>query len=115
MAVEKTVFKKIIDGEIPAEIVFEDDLCLAFRDVSPQAPTHVLIIPKREIRSLAELEDEDQSLIGHLMLVTRKLAADLGHDEGFRTVINTGDGGGQTVPHLHIHLMAGRSLSWPPG
>ncbi len=115
MSAEKTIFKKIIDGEIPADVVFEDDQCLAFRDVNPQAPTHVLIIPRREIRSLADLSEEDQALIGHLMLVTRKIAADLGHTNGFRTVINTGDEGGQTVHHLHIHLLAGRSLSWPPG
>lgn len=115
MSQEKTIFKKIIDGEISADVVYEDEHCLAFRDINPQAPTHVLVIPRREIPSLAELSDDDQSLIGHLMLVTRQIAVELGHTDGFRTVINTGDGGGQTVPHLHIHLLAGRSLSWPPG
>lgn len=112
---EKTIFKRIIDGEIPADIVYEDDRCLAFRDVNPQAPTHVLVIPRREIQSLAQLEDSDEALIGHMMLVVRKLAAELGHTNGFRTVINTGSEGGQTVDHLHIHLIAGRDLTWPPG
>ncbi|MFK7822407.1 MAG: histidine triad nucleotide-binding protein [Planctomycetaceae bacterium] len=112
---EKTIFKRILDGEIPADIVFEDDLCMAFRDVNPQAPTHVLVIPRREITSLAHLKDDDEALIGHMMLVVRKIAADLGHTDGFRTVINTGSEGGQTVDHLHIHLLAGRGLEWPPG
>ena len=112
---EKTIFKRIIDGEIPADVVYEDDKCLAFRDVNPQAPTHVLIIPRREIPSLAHLEDDDEGLIGHMMLVVRRLAAELGHTNGFRTVINTGTEGGQTVDHLHIHLIAGRDLTWPPG
>lgn len=109
-----TVFKRIINKEIPADIVYEDDLCLAFHDVSPQAPTHILIIPRKEVPSLADLSDDDEKLIGHLMLVTRKIAKELGVD-GYRTVINTGAKGGQTVPHLHIHLLAGRPLSWPPG
>lgn len=112
---EPTIFKRIIDGEISADVVYEDSLCLAFHDISPQAPVHVLVIPKREIPSLAHLEDGDQALVGHLMLVTRKLAADLGLARGFRTVINTGEEGGQTVDHLHIHLLSGRPLSWPPG
>lgn len=116
MSEEKTIFKKIIDKEIPADIVYEDDLCLAFRDVSPQAPTHILIIPKKEIRSLADVSDEDKELLGHLMLMTSQLAGKMGlHETGFRTTINTGEGGGQTVFHLHIHLMGGRSLGWPPG
>ncbi len=112
---EKTIFKRIIDGEIPAEIIHEDSRCIAFHDVSPQAPTHVLVIPRKEIPSLAHAAVGDQELLGHLLLVTRQLAADLGHDGGFRTVINTGDDGGQTVDHLHIHLIAGRDLTWPPG
>lgn len=116
MSSEKTIFKRIIDGEIPADVVFEDDLCLAFRDVSPQAPTHILVIPKKEIASLAEADESDGELLGHLLLTVRKIAADLGLDEtGYRTVINTGAGGGQTVFHLHIHLLGGRSLDWPPG
>ena len=115
MSAEKTIFKRIIDKEIPADIVHEDDLCLAFRDVSPQAPTHVLVIPKKEIASLADVQDEDSVLIGHLFAIVRKLAEDLGLDAGYRTVINCGSDGGQSVDHLHIHLLGGRALSWPPG
>ena len=110
-----TIFKKIIDREIPADIVYEDDLCIAFRDVQPQAPTHVLLIPKKEIRSLADLSNEDQSLAGHLLLVLGKLAKDLGLDAGFRVVVNTGADGGQPVDHLHFHLLGGRPRQWPPG
>ncbi|MBM83000.1 MAG: histidine triad nucleotide-binding protein [Planctomycetaceae bacterium] len=110
-----TIFKKIINREIPADIVYEDDVCMAFKDVSPQAPVHVLVIPKKEIVSLANAEDDDKELLGHLLLTVKKLAAELGLDEGYRTIINTGEGGGQTVFHLHIHLMGGRSLTWPPG
>ena len=112
---EKTIFKRIIDGEIPADRVYEDDLCLAFNDVNPQAPTHILIIPKKEIVSLAHTDESDKEVLGHLLLVARQIAADLGHSDGFRTIINTGAGGGQTVFHLHVHLMAGRDLTWPPG
>lgn len=112
---EKTIFKRIIDGEIPADTVYEDDRCLAFRDVNPQAPTHVLVIPKKEIPSLAHADETDQELLGHLMLVTRRIASDLGLSAGYRTMINTGQEGGQTVHHLHIHLLAGRPLVWPPG
>jgi histidine triad (HIT) family protein len=112
---EKTIFKRILDGEIPADVVYEDELCLAFRDVSPQAPTHVLVIPRKEIQSIVHLQPEDQALIGHMLLVVQKIAIDLGHSDGFRTVINTGKEGGQTVDHLHIHLLAGRGLQWPPG
>ena len=112
---EPTIFKRIIDKEIPADIVYEDDRCLAFKDISPQAPVHVLVIPKEEIQSLAHTEDAHGDLLGHLLLVTRSLARDMGLDNGFRTIINTGAGGGQTVDHLHIHLMGGRSLTWPPG
>lgn len=112
---EKTIFKKIIDKEIPAEIVYEDDLCLAFPDISPQAPVHLLIIPKEEIVSLAEVEESHQQLLGHLMLVVSKLAKLQGLDDGYRTILNTGADGGQTVFHMHIHLMGKRSLAWPPG
>jgi len=115
MSDDKTIFKRIIDKEIPAEILYEDDRCMAFRDVNPQAATHVLIIPKREIPSLDHLEDSDESLIGHLFLVTRKLAGEFGLTSGYRTVINCGPDGGQTVDHLHIHLLGGRALTWPPG
>ena len=115
MSSEKTIFKRIIDKEISADIVFEDDRCLAFRDINPKAPTHVLVIPKKEIPSLADASDEDTDLIGHLFLVTRQLASELGLENGYRTVINCGADGGQTVDHLHVHLLGGRAMSWPPG
>jgi len=111
-----TLFKKIIDKKIPADIVFEDELCLAFKDIQPQAPTHILIIPKKEIRSLAEVTEQDKDLLGHLLLKTHEIAKNLGLDsDGYRVVINTNEHGGQTVYHLHVHLLAGRPLVWPPG
>ncbi|MBM4003286.1 MAG: histidine triad nucleotide-binding protein [Planctomycetes bacterium] len=110
-----TVFKKIIDRQIPADIVFEDAECLAFRDIQPQAPTHLLVIPKREIRSLAESQPSDSALLGHLLRVAAELATRLGLDNGYRVVINTGADGGQSVDHLHLHLLGGRPLRWPPG
>jgi len=110
-----TIFTKIINREVPAEIVYEDDRALAFRDLNPQAPTHVLVIPKREITSLNNLQETDESLIGHLFLVVQKLATRLNLENGYRTVINCGQDGGQTVGHIHIHLLGGRSLGWPPG
>jgi len=112
---EKTIFKRIIDGEIPADILYQDDQCLAFRDVSPQAPTHVLVIPKREIASLADLRDDDAELAGHMLLVVRKLAKDLGLTDGYRVIANTGPDAGQSVDHLHFHLLGGRPMKWPPG
>lgn len=112
---EKTIFKRIIDGEIPAKIVHDDDLCLAFVDVAPQAPTHVIVIPKKEIPSLNEVADEDAALVGHLIVTIRKLAAQLKLDDGYRVVVNCGPYGGQTVDHLHFHLLGGRPLMWPPG
>ncbi|MEO8496105.1 MAG: histidine triad nucleotide-binding protein [Planctomycetota bacterium] len=112
---DKTIFKRIIDKEIPADIIYEDDLCLAFRDISPQAPTHVLVIPKQEIASVAAIADEDQALIGHLYLVIRNLANQLGLGNGYRVVVNCGADGGQAVDHLHFHLLGGRQLKWPPG
>lgn len=110
-----TIFKKIIDRELPAEIVYEDDRCLAFKDINPAAPTHVLVIPKREIPSLAAVVDSDEALVGHLVLVCTKLAVELGLDNGYRVVCNCGSDGGQTVDHLHFHLLGGRAMSWPPG
>ena len=110
-----TIFLKIIIREIPADIVYEDDLCLAFRDVNPQAPVHVLLIPKKPIISLRELTPEDTELCSHLLLTVPKVADLLGLDGGYRTVINTGTDGGQSVYHLHIHILGGRSLDWPPG
>ncbi|MBL4886028.1 MAG: histidine triad nucleotide-binding protein [Planctomycetaceae bacterium] len=112
---ETTIFDKILSREIPAEIVYEDDLCLAFNDINPQAPIHILIIPKKRIASLAEVKDEDAPLLGHLLLVISKLAKQVGLESGYRTVLNTGTDGGQDVYHLHFHLLGKRSLNWPPG
>ena len=112
---EKTIFKRIIDGEIPAKVVHDDELCLAFHDVSPQAPTHVLVIPKKEIASVDAISDGDAALLGHMWVVIGKLAGELGLGDGYRVVVNCGKDGGQTVDHLHFHLLGGRSLSWPPG
>jgi histidine triad (HIT) family protein len=112
---EPSIFQKIIDREVDADIVHEDDRCIAFRDINPQAPTHILIVPKRPIPSLDDVEDEDADLLGHLHLVARDLAREEGLRDGYRTVINTGDDGGQTVYHLHMHLLGGRRLDWPPG
>lgn len=111
----KTIFKRIIDKEVPARIAYEDDLCLAFHDVNPQAPTHVLVIPKKEIASLAQLGADEQLLLGHLLLVVRRLAEELGLASGYRVVVNCGPDGGQSVDHLHLHLLGGRTMKWPPG
>jgi len=111
----KTIFKKIIDKEIQANICYEDDRCLAFHDVAPQAPVHVLVLPKKEIASLNDLSDSDDELISHLLSVVRRLAQELQLDGGYRVVINCGPDGGQSVDHLHIHLLGGRPLTWPPG
>jgi len=111
----RTIFQKIIDREIPADIVFEDDRCLAFRDVSPQAPTHVLLIPKQAIPSLDAVSDGDAQLMGHLWQVIRDLARQLDLGGGYRVVVNCGADGGQTVDHLHFHLLGGRAMTWPPG
>ena len=112
---EKTIFKKIIDGEIPANIVHEDEHCLAFHDVNPQAPIHVLVIPRKEIASVDVIADEDRQVIGHMWCVIRDLAKKLGLRDGYRVVVNCGKDGGQAVDHLHYHLLGGRSLKWPPG
>ena len=110
-----TIFTKIINREIPADIVYEDEQCLAFRDVNPQAPVHVLLIPKKPVESLDAFTDSDEDLAGHLLMKVPAIAAQLGLSNGFRTVTNTGQDGGQTVFHLHIHILGGRELSWPPG
>ena len=110
-----TIFQKIIDKEIPADIVYEDEQALAFRDIQPQAPTHILVIPKKEIVSVDALDDEDSPLVGHLWQVIRRLAQKEGLVDGYRVVTNCGPDGGQTVDHLHFHLLGGRSLAWPPG
>lgn len=113
-----TIFEKIIAREIPAEIVHEDDHCIVFHDIEPQAPVHVLIVPKKVIPRVGEASAQDQDVLGHLLLTAGQVATKLGvnsADEGFRVVINNGKNGGETVPHLHVHLLAGRSLVWPPG
>lgn len=110
-----TIFKRIISREIPADIVYEDELLLAFRDVNPQAPIHILLIPKKDIRSLDDLESEDRDLMGHLLLTVKRIAREQGLDNGYRIAINCGDEGGQSVDHLHIHILGGRAMMWPPG
>ncbi|MDR3199235.1 MAG: histidine triad nucleotide-binding protein [Planctomycetaceae bacterium] len=112
---EKTIFKRIIDKEIPAQIVYEDDLCMAFNDVNPQAPVHILLIPKKEIASTNQLTEEDTPLLGHLYGVLRQLVKEFNLQDGYRVVTNCGQDGGQTVYHLHFHLLGGRPLLWPPG
>lgn len=111
----KSVFQRIIDREIPADIVFEDDQCLAFRDVQPQAPVHILVIPKHPLEGLDAVQPADAALLGHLLVVTGELARQHQLDQGFRVVTNSGVWGGQTVRHLHFHLLGGRTFSWPPG
>ena len=112
----KTLFEKIIAREIPATIVYEDDLVFALRDINPQAPKHVLVIPKKPIPRLAEAAAADQALLGHLLLKAAEIAGKLGLDgTGYRLVINNGEDGGETVPHMHIHILGGRRLAWPPG
>ena len=110
-----TIFTKIINKEIPADIVYEDDLCLAFRDINPQAPVHLLVIPKKPLATLADAETEDQEMIGHLLLVANIVAEKEGVGDAFRLVLNNGAGAGQEVAHLHLHVLAGRSFTWPPG
>lgn len=111
----ETIFTKIINKEIPADIVYEDDLCLAFHDIQPQAPVHVLLIPKQEIENVASLTEDDKDIAGYLLLKVREVAEILKLDQGYRVVANCGQDGGQTVDHLHIHILGGRSLKWPPG
>jgi histidine triad (HIT) family protein len=111
----KTIFKRIIDREIPATVVYEDERCMAFKDVNPQAPVHILVIPKKEIPSLSEMTDDDAALAGHLLAVVRKLALERNLADGYRVVLNNGPDAGQSVPHLHFHLLGGRPMAWPPG
>ncbi|MFO8038443.1 MAG: histidine triad nucleotide-binding protein [Sodalinema sp.] len=110
-----TIFGKIIRKEIPADILYEDDQCLAFRDIAPQAPTHFLVIPKKSIPKLADADDSDEQLLGHLLIIARTIATREQLEKGYRVVINTSEHGGQTVDHLHIHVLGGRPLTWPPG
>ncbi|MDG2060489.1 MAG: histidine triad nucleotide-binding protein [SAR86 cluster bacterium] len=109
------LFQKIIDREIPADIIYEDDLSLVFKDINPIAPIHLLIIPKKQIAKIADAEESDQDILGHLMLVAGNVARQLGVEEAFRLVVNNGEGAQQSVFHLHIHLLAGREFNWPPG
>lgn len=112
----KTLFEKIRDREIPAEIVHEDDVCLCFRDIAPQAPVHLLVVPRKPIPRVAEATAEDQATLGHLLLTAADVARKQGFaEDGFRLVINNGPHGGEAVPHLHVHVLAGRQLEWPPG
>lgn len=115
MTTPDTIFGKIIRREIPADIVYEDNLCLAFRDVAPQAPVHILVIPKNPIAKLEVAGSSDHALLGHLLLTVKKVAAQVGLTNGYRVVINNGNDGGQTVDHLHLHILGGRQLQWPPG
>jgi histidine triad (HIT) family protein len=113
---EKTLFEKICDKEIPATLVFEDERCVAFRDISPQAPLHILVIPRKAIPRIGLAEGEDEGLLGHLLLTAAQVARSEGIAEsGYRLVINNGPHGGEAVPHLHVHLLGGRQLVWPPG
>lgn len=109
------IFKKIIDGEMQADIVYEDSQCIAFKDINPQAPTHVLIIPRRVLRTHDVITEVDEQLLGHMHVVARDIATQLGLIDGYRLVINCQESAGQTVPHLHMHLLAGRDFTWPPG
>ncbi len=112
----KTIFQKIIDREIPAKLAHEDDLCIAIHDINPQAPVHVLVIPKKHLARVGEATVSDQALLGHLLLTAAALAKKLGVAEsGYRLVINNGPDGGESVPHLHVHLLGQRLLAWPPG
>ncbi len=111
----KTLFERIIDREIPASIVHEDSLCMAFRDIAPQAPVHVLVVPRRPVAAISEAADDDERLLGHLLLTARDIARAEGLEAGYRIVINTGPDGGQTVDHLHVHVLGGRAMGWPPG
>lgn len=111
-----TIFQKIIDGEIPADKVYEDDEVVAFRDINPQAPVHVLVVPRKPLKNVAEATDADAELLGRVLLVAARIARELGLAErGYRLVTNVGSDGGQSVDHLHVHLLGGRRMGWPPG
>jgi histidine triad (HIT) family protein len=109
------LFCKIVEGSIPSHAVYQDELCYAFADIHPQAPVHVLVAPREHIASLADTNEDDNALLGHLMRVAAQIAREKGLDKGFRVVVNTGSDAGQTVDHLHVHLLGGRPMSWPPG
>lgn len=112
---EETIFGKILSKKIPANIIHEDDLCMAFYDVNPEAPTHFLVIPRKPIPMLQDAKEEDKTILGHLMYIAKKKAEDLGLDQGYRVVINNGKDGAQSVYHLHLHVLGGRQMGWPPG
>jgi histidine triad (HIT) family protein len=111
---EKTLFQKILDKELEADLVYEDDLCGAFRDIKPIAPTHILIVPRKPIRSVAQVAEEDREIVGHLLYVARVVAEQERLKDGFRIVVNCGPHGQQIVPHLHLHLIGGKQMGWPP-
>ena len=115
MTNEKTLFSRIIAGEIPADILYRDERCVAFKDVNPQAPFHVLVVPVQVIPKVGDAVSADEALLGHLLTVAAKVARHAGHGEAFRLAVNNGAGAGQTVFHLHVHVLAGRAFSWPPG
>jgi histidine triad (HIT) family protein len=118
MSEENCLFCKIVDGKIPADFVHQDERCVVIRDINPQAPTHVLVIPRDHIESLDDASQKDEPLLGHLLRVGARVANDLGHgngEGGYRSVINTGAGAGQSVFHLHVHVLGGRPMDWPPG
>ncbi len=115
MTAADCIFCKISAGEIPAKLLYQDDRAIAFLDLNPQAPSHLLVIPRRHIASLAELAPSDSSLVGHLNWIAAQVARHAGLTNGYRVVINTGDDGGQTVAHLHLHVLGGRPMAWPPG
>jgi diadenosine tetraphosphate (Ap4A) HIT family hydrolase len=110
-----TIFQRILDKEIPADIVHEDSQCIAFRDIAPQAPVHILVIPRKAVMSIETADSSDQTLLGHLLLVAQQVAHAEGLDDGYRVVTNIGAQGGQSVPHLHLHVLGGRQMTWPPG
>ncbi len=110
-----TIFSKIINKALPADIIYEDDMCMAFKDVNPQAPVHILVIPKKPIPRLIDADGEDQALLGHLLLSANHVARELGVGDAFRLIVNNGADVGQSVFHLHLHILAGRSFTWPPG
>lgn len=111
----ETIFSKIIRREIPADIVYEDDLAIAFKDITPKAPVHILVIPKEPIAQLSHTEAQHHTLMGHLLLTAKRVAEQVGLDNGYRIVINNGPDGGQSVSHLHLHVLGGRQMQWPPG
>ena len=116
MSEANCLFCRIINGEVPGELLHQDERCIVLRDINPQAPTHVLVLPREHIESLDDASQRDESLLGHLLRVGARMANDLGHAEtGYRTIINTGAGAGQSVFHLHLHVLAGRPMTWPPG